>query len=94
MDSTPQARLADRKALLVTRAELDRTRLSLAVHEIRGILHPPVDAARSAALRPAAATVVGLAVPLLGMRRFARWVRFTSLALTAYRVVRNWRTTG
>jgi len=94
MSSERIAKLADRKALLVTRAELDRTRISLSVHEIRRILHPPVDPARSAALRPAAATVVGLAVPLLGMRRFARWVRFASLALTAYRVVRNWRTTA
>ncbi len=35
--------------------------------------------------------LVGLAVPLLGMRRLGRWLRFTSFAVTAYRIFRNWR---
>jgi MFS superfamily sulfate permease-like transporter len=85
------AALAERKALLVTRAQLDRTRLALATHQIRAIVRPASDAVHGARLRPVATMLVGLAVPLLGMRRFARWVRFASFALTAYRVARNWR---
>jgi hypothetical protein len=91
MISDRLASLAERKALLVTRAQLDRTRLALATHQIRSIVRPAPNAARSAAARPAAAMLVGLAVPLLGVGRFARWVRFASFALTAYRVARNWR---
>jgi len=35
--------------------------------------------------------LVGLAAPLLGMPRLARWLRFGALALTIYRIARNWR---
>lgn len=91
MDSTRVTAIADRKALLGTRAELDRTRMTLALREVKAIIHPAPDAARSAAFRPTAAMIVGFAAPLLGMRRFARWVRFASLALTGYRVASSWR---
>jgi hypothetical protein len=91
MNSARLTAIAERKALLVTRAQLDRTRLSLATHEIRSIVRPAPDAARSAAARPTAAMLVRLAVPLLGASRFTRWVRFASFAFTAYRVARNWR---
>ena len=83
--------IAERKALLVTRAELDRARMTLALHQIRTIIHPAPDAARSAAFRPTAAMIVGVAAPLLGMHRFARWVRFASLGLAAYRIASSWR---
>jgi hypothetical protein len=83
--------IADRKALLVTRAELDRTRMTLALHEIRAIVHPAPDPSRSAAFRPTAAMIVGFAAPILGMNRFARWVRFASLGLAAYRIASSWR---
>jgi MFS superfamily sulfate permease-like transporter len=89
--SSRLAVLAERKALLVTRAQLDRTRLSLAVRQVRSIVRPTPDAVRRAGARPTAAMLVGLAVPLLGMRRLGRWLRFTSFAITAYRVIRNWR---
>ena len=82
--------LAERKALLATRSQLDRVRMTLAVHEIRAIIHPTSDPARSAALRPTAAMIVGFAAPLLGMRRIARWVRFASMALTVFRIARSW----
>ena len=91
MSANAPATLADRKALLVTRAQLDRMRMSFALHGIRAILHPPPDRARSAALRPAAAMLVGLGAPLFGMSRLARWVRVASLALAAYRIARDWR---
>ena len=34
--------------------------------------------------------IVGFVAPLFGMKRFARWVRFGSLALTVYRIARGW----
>ena len=67
MHSAHLATIADRKALLVTRAQLDRARMTLAVHEIKAIVCPAPGAARSAALRPTAAMIVGFAAPLLGM---------------------------
>jgi hypothetical protein len=83
-------RLAERKALLVTRAHVDRARMTLALHEIRALVSPAPDRARSAQLRPTAATILRFAVPLLGMTRVARFVRIASYALTAYRIARNW----
>jgi hypothetical protein len=88
------ATLAERKALLATRADLDRTRLALAIHEVKEIVRPTPDAARSAAARPTAAMIVAIVAPLLGMRRLAHWVRTASLAMTIYRVARSWRSAG
>ncbi len=85
------AALADRKALLVTRAELDRVKVTLAVHAIKAIVAPAPRSDRIAAVRPAAAMLVGFAGSFLGMPRLGRWVRFVSLALATLRVVRSWR---
>jgi hypothetical protein len=90
MTSTRLNSLSERKALLVTRADLDRTRMSIAVHDVKAIVFPAPISGRGAALRPTAAMIVGFVAPLLGMKRFARWVRFGSLALSAFRIVRNW----
>jgi hypothetical protein len=88
---TSLAAIADRKALLAARAELDRVKITLAVHEIKGIVDPTPSGERMAAVRPAAAMLVGFAGPLLGMPRLARWLRFVSIALTTFRVIRGWR---
>jgi hypothetical protein len=90
MTSARLTAIADRKALLVTRAELDRTRMSLAVHGVKTLVFYAPASRRVSTLRPTAAMIVGLAAPLFGTKRFARWVRFGSLALTAYRLFRNW----
>jgi hypothetical protein len=81
-----------RKALLVSRAELDRLQIALTVHRLRDSLLPP-PGARSGTGRagPIAAALVGVGLPLLGRRRLGHWLRIGSLALTALRVVRNWR---
>jgi hypothetical protein len=84
--------LAERKAQLITQAQLDRARLLLAIHQVRQIVAPTPDPATAARLRPTAARIFRIALPLLGMRRFGRWLRAASFALTAYRIVRNWRT--
>jgi hypothetical protein len=81
---------AERKALLATRAELDRVRITLAVREVQAIVAPR----RGAPLergRGAASLLVGFAAPVFGMPRLSRWLRVASVALTALRIVRHWR---
>jgi len=90
MSGTTRAALAERRAQLVTRAHLDRARLSLALHQVHAIVFPAPDPARGARVRPAAAAIIGIALPLFGMTRFARLLRIASFALTAYRIARNW----
>jgi hypothetical protein len=86
------ADLAERKALLITRAEFDRVRLSLLGHDVRDRVSPR-RLIGERAKRPAtiAAAVVGLGVPLLGPARLSRWLRTASMAAAAWRIVRNWR---
>jgi hypothetical protein len=93
MSSARLAAIAERKALLATRAELDRARVTFAVHGVRAIVAPSPAAESLARARPTAALLVGLAGPLVGQPRLARWLRIASLALAAYRIARNWRTT-
>jgi hypothetical protein len=83
--------LAERKALLAARAEFDRARVALALHEVRTAVALPIGPARRARARPVAKVLVRLFGPLLGRARFGRWLRAASLALVAYRIVRNWR---
>lgn len=83
--------IAEHKALLATQAELDRTRLALALHAVRGIIVPAPSAESLSRARPTAAMLVGLAAPLIGMPRLARWLRIGSLGLAAYRIARNWQ---
>jgi hypothetical protein len=35
--------------------------------------------------------LIGVAAPVLGLPRLARWLRAATLALTVYRIVRRWR---
>ena len=91
MSGARQAVRAERKALLVTRAEFDRQRILLSAYEIREIVAPSSVADRVGSSRPIAATVITLMGPLLGRHRLARWLRFASLALVAVRLARNWR---
>jgi hypothetical protein len=84
-------KIADRKALLAARAEIDRARMTLAIFEMKAIVAPPPDASRVARLRPVAAMLAGFAVPLIGGRRLRRWLRVLSYGLTALRVARGFR---
>jgi hypothetical protein len=83
--------LADRKALLATRAEFDRARVMFNVYEIKAILAPATEDDRVARLRPAAAMLAGLAGSFAGRARVVRWLRIASLALAAIRIARDWR---
>jgi hypothetical protein len=88
---TAHAVRAERKALLATRAEFDRQRVTLAALELKSIVAPSSLADRVASARPIAATVISLMGPLVGRHRLARWLRFASFALVAVRLARNWR---
>lgn len=82
---------ADRKALLMARAELDRSKVSLAILDVRSIVSPESVQERMAGVRPTAAVLMNLVAPLLGFPRIARLLRFTSIALLALRIARNWK---
>jgi hypothetical protein len=81
----------ERKALLSTRCELDRHRLMLAVHEVKGIVSPSNVEDRADSIRPFASTVLSVVGPLAGARRLSRWLRYASLGMMALRVARDWR---
>jgi hypothetical protein len=92
MSGDPLQDLARRKGLLTARAELERMQLSLALHDLRGLVRaPPPQRVRGKRSAMIAAAVVGLGVPLLGRVRLSRVLRGASLALSMWRIVRNWR---
>ena len=80
--------LIERKALLVTRAELDRARILLAIREIRAIVAPVSAAGRAARYRPAAAMLMGALGPTVGTSRLGNWLRIAWIALAALRLFR------
>ena len=88
--SSKLTELSDRKALLLMRANLDRIRVNFAVHEVIAIVSPPRATPRANALRPTASMIAAIAIPVLGMTRFARWLRVASVVMTVVRVARNW----
>jgi hypothetical protein len=83
--------IVERKALLVTRAELDRARVLLAVREIKGVVAPVSTAERSTRYRPVAAMLMGVLGPTLGASRLSNWLRAAWIALAAIRVLRTLR---
>ena len=89
--SAADAVRAERKALLATRAEFDRQRVALAVHEVKALVSPSSVADRVASARPLAATLVMLMGPIAGAHRLAQWLRYASFALMALRLARSWR---
>jgi hypothetical protein len=85
------ANVAERKALLVTRAELDRARILLATREIRAIVAPVSTAERATRYRPVAAMVMSVLGPTMGTSRLGSWLRMAWIALAALRVLRTLR---
>jgi hypothetical protein len=80
--------LVERKALLVTRAELDRARILLSIREIRAIVAPVSAAERATRYRPAAAMLMGVLGPTVGTSRLGNWLRIAWIALAALRLFR------
>jgi hypothetical protein len=93
MSTSPSDDLAQRKALLASRSELERMQMAVTLHALRERIAPPRgDPARIGRPATIAAAIVGVGVPLLGRHRLGRMLRSVSLAMTAWRVLRNWRT--
>ena len=89
--SQPRADLVERKALLVTRAELDRARVMLAARELRAIVAPVSSAERATRYRPVSAMLMGVLGPTVGTSRLGSWLRIAWIALAALRVLRTLR---
>lgn len=91
MNGARRIELAERKALLAVRAELDRARVLLAMRQIRAIVAPGSEADRATRYRPLAAILVSILGPSVGTTRFAGWLRIAGIALAALRIARSWR---
>jgi hypothetical protein len=85
--------LAEQKALLCARAELDRTRLAFALHDILSLVAPETEPEAQPSRPFGGAGMIGLLASVFGARKVGRWVRYASWGLTAFRLVRNWRRT-
>ena len=87
----PRVDLLEKKALLVTRAELDRARVLLAAREIRAIVAPASTAERATRYRSVSAMLLGVLGPTVGTSRLGSWLRIAWIALAALRVLRTLR---
>jgi hypothetical protein len=91
MSGTQRRDRTERKALIRARADLERARMMLALHEIKTVVGPTSSSDRVSRMRPVAAMLVGLVGPIAGTTRAARWLRVAWFALVALRVARNWK---
>ena len=92
MSQDHQAALDQRKALLLAKAGIDRVQLATALHEI-GDQFRPKAVLQSAGGRSGllASAVLALGIPLLGRTRLSRTLKNVSIAMTALRLLKNWR---
>ena len=91
MSDRQRVALAEKRALLAVRAELDRARVTLAVREIKAVVAPDSDAERTTRFRPVAAMLISVLAPAMGTTRVGRWLRVAGIAMAAVRVVRSWK---
>ena len=89
--SAPHVDLAEKKAQLVTRAELDRARILLATRELRAIVSPVSVAERAARYRPVSAMLMSVLGPAVGTSRLGSWLRWAWIGLAALRILRTLR---
>lgn len=89
---TPRDDYALRKAQLVAQCDLERLRMQFALRHIRSTVTAPVQLQPTVWAKPVAATLLGFAVPTLGVQRVKGIVNVLSMALAAYRAVHHWRT--
>ena len=90
MSDVRHAAIAERKAQLIAHAELDRSRITLAMFELKSIVAPSPAQDRMARVRPTASMILSFAAPLFGSSRIMRLLRLTSFALMALRIARKW----
>ena len=92
MSQDPQVALAQRKALLLAKAGIDRVQLATALHDI-GDQFKPKSVLRSTGARSGllATALLGVGIPLLGRTKLSRTLKTVSIAMTALRMLKNWR---
>ena len=84
--------LARRKSLLVAQSHLHRLQAGMAWHNVKEVVVPThLAPARGDHVRSIAATLVGIAVPVLGVSRLGRIMRAVSIGMMVMRVVRGLR---
>ena len=83
--------LAARKALLIARLRLQRMELALHAGAARETLRPASLMASAIAKPAALVALFEIVAPLLGLKRYARWARFASVAFAVSRIVRTRR---
>ena len=87
----PANDLAERKARLIAQSDLQRMQALLAWHAARKIVSPLPAGQRSARSQSIAATLMSLAVPLVGPGKLRNVLRTLSLAATGWRLFKSWR---
>ncbi len=85
------ASLAAHKKLLIAKAALERAEVAHACHDVRMLVAPPVSDRAADRVHGFTSGAVRTLLPLLGYTRFGKLLRYLSIGLTAYRVVRRWR---
>ena len=84
--------LADRKARLVAQADLQRMQALLAWHDVRSVVSPPrppsTPGSRAIGI---ASKLLMVAIPLLGVGRMRRVMRYASLGMMVVRALGSWR---
>ena len=89
MSAASPVATAERKALLATRAELDRVRFTAAAHDVQAFVAPR--RGEGGAGRGTASLLVGVAAPVLGAAAPCALAAHRLDGLTVYRMVRGWR---
>ena len=87
--------LARRKSLLIAQSHLHRLQARMAWHDVKEVIAPAhLAPTRGSHVRSIAATLVGIAVPVLGLSRLGRIMRVVSIGMMVMRVVRGLRRRG
>lgn len=84
--------LAERKARLLAQADLQRMQALLAWHDVRTVVSPPrrpsTPGSRAFSI---ASKVLAIAIPIIGIGKMRRALRYVALGMTAMRIFRSWR---
>jgi hypothetical protein len=84
--------LTERKARLVAQADLQRMQALLAWHDVRAVVSPPrrpsTPGSRAFSI---ASKVLAVAIPIIGIGKMRRALRYVSLGMMAMRIFRSWR---
>ena len=84
--------LARRKSLLVAQSHLHRLQAGMAWYDVKQVVSPPrAPPDRGDRARSFAATLMFLAIPVVGLARLGRIMRVLSASVMVMRVVRGFR---